>query len=284
MKNSFQFNRSQKAAVITLAIIIFVLIYLLNRTTHQFIPDILVPDDESAKYDTLQLHNEEDTLIGFSNKKAFKINYFDPNYTTAKDWQKMGFSSKQAQSIIKYKHAINGFKNKADLEACYVISTQKFKEIKPFILFRSKTEIAEKSDSSKVEKKLILLELNKASKKELVEVSGIGDVLANRILSYRASVGGFHDMLQLKEVYGLSDENFERMKSELCIDTNEIVKIDVQHANFNQLHKHPYINWNMAKKIMLWSASHAETNLIQFLENDSSILQNEILQLKPYLP
>jgi len=69
-----------------------------------------------------------------------KINYkkFNPNQYSQKDWQNIGFSEKQAVSIIKYKMSLGGnFSSLEQIKSCYMISERKFNEMKPYIVLTS---------------------------------------------------------------------------------------------------------------------------------------------------
>ena len=59
--------------------------------------------------------------------------------------------------------------------------------------------------------------LNTATKEELVALPGIGPAKAQAILDYRAQHGGFKSVEELKDVKGIGAKRFERMKGELTI-------------------------------------------------------------------
>ena len=59
--------------------------------------------------------------------------------------------------------------------------------------------------------------INKASMDELQTVRGIGPALAERIVSYRETSGGFKSLDQLKEVRGIGDAKFEKIKAQITI-------------------------------------------------------------------
>lgn len=64
----------------------------------------------------------------------------------------------------------------------------------------------------------IRLDINRASWRELTQLEGIGKVLARRILDYRSEIGGFTDIEQIKDVYGIGEGKFaairDRIKAE----------------------------------------------------------------------
>lgn len=65
----------------------------------------------------------------------------------------------------------------------------------------------------------VRVDLNAADSTELQKVSGIGPVLSKRIVKYRKLIGGFTDKSQLKKVYGLSPENYDRIAGQVYVDT-----------------------------------------------------------------
>jgi competence protein ComEA len=61
------------------------------------------------------------------------------------------------------------------------------------------------------------LNLNTATKEELVARSGIGPAKAQAIIDYRAQHGGFKTVDELKDVKGIGARRFERLKSEVTV-------------------------------------------------------------------
>ena len=61
--------------------------------------------------------------------------------------------------------------------------------------------------------------LNTASKDDLVALPGIGPVKAQAILDYRAAHGPFKSIEQLKDVKGIGAKRFEKLKPELSVAT-----------------------------------------------------------------
>ena len=61
------------------------------------------------------------------------------------------------------------------------------------------------------------LNLNTASKDELVALSGIGPAKAQAIIDYRTQHGGFKSVDELKDVKGIGARRFEKLKPELTV-------------------------------------------------------------------
>ena len=59
--------------------------------------------------------------------------------------------------------------------------------------------------------------LNTATKEELIALPGIGPAKAQAILDYRAMHGGFKSVEELKDVKGIGAKRFEKLKAELTV-------------------------------------------------------------------
>jgi competence protein ComEA len=62
-----------------------------------------------------------------------------------------------------------------------------------------------------------VVNLNTASKDELVALSGIGPVKAQAILDYRAAHGPFKSVEELKDIKGIGPKQFEKLKPEVTV-------------------------------------------------------------------
>ena len=61
------------------------------------------------------------------------------------------------------------------------------------------------------------LDLNTATKEELIALSGIGPAKAQAIIDYRSQHGGFKAVEELKDVKGIGARQFEKLKPELTV-------------------------------------------------------------------
>ena len=57
-----------------------------------------------------------------------------------------------------------------------------------------------------------LLDVNRATEQDFDSLPGIGSRLAERIIAYRQSVGGFHSLDQVRQVKGIGRKKFERIR------------------------------------------------------------------------
>jgi len=61
------------------------------------------------------------------------------------------------------------------------------------------------------------LDLNAATLEQLLDLPGVGPVLAQRILDYRTANGGFRSVEQLREVTGIGDARFQELASKVRV-------------------------------------------------------------------
>ncbi len=279
MKRRFNFSKAEKVGAAVLSLIIVVLLVLLNRPHQATFIDVFVSDTTSLDY----IHSDGNYRKDEPEKKdrKLKIVYkkFDPNHYKKSDWERIGFSEKQSQVILNFKKQINGFKSKEDIKNCYVINARKYKEMEPFLQFDS--VIIEEVLNS--EKPIHTVELNGADKSTLETVNGIGSFYANKIIEFRNQLGGYYKIDQIKEVYGMTDENFKRIENQIKVDSSLIKKINVSTSDFNQLKNHPYLNWKQSQFIVGLPDKKITDKFWDILMLQEAFTEFDIKRLKPYL-
>lgn len=77
---------------------------------------------------------------------------------------------------------------------------------------------AETAAEDAAKKKAGIVNLNTASAEELCSLSGIGASKAEAILAYRAEIGAFQSIEQLMEVSGIGENLFNRIRNSIYIE------------------------------------------------------------------
>ena len=212
---------------------------------------------------------------------------FDPNQINLEQWQKLGLSAKQAQSIINYRNKGGKFYKSEDLQKMYTISPEKYQQLAPFIDIKNsannyiKPVYAEKSSSAK--KELAIVEINSADTLQLTEIKGIGPAFARRIAKYREKLGGFYYKEQLMEVYGLDSAKFNEIKGQVKVNSANITKININTAEFDELKNHPYLKFKQINAIIQYRKQHGKFNSIDDLKKVIIITPQIIQNIAPYL-
>ena len=94
-----------------------------------------------------------------------------------------------------------------------------------------------------------IVEINSASEEEFQKLKGIGEVLSERIIKFRKSLGGFYSIIQLADVYGVKQEVIDENREHLSIKNSSNLKVSINQSEFKQLLKHPYLNYDAVKCI-----------------------------------
>lgn len=127
------------------------------------------------------------------------------------------------------------------------------------------------------------IELNSADSLDLVRLKGIGPVLSARIIKYREALGGFYDVDQLREVYGIDSETFRLILPYLSVDASLIKKLTVNDASFKELLHHPYLDYEEVKRIVQFREKNGPFKSPDMLYDLNELDSNRIARLLPYL-
>ncbi|APD07065.1 hypothetical protein UJ101_01549 [Flavobacteriaceae bacterium UJ101] len=187
--------------------------------------------------------------------KQSKLNYFNPNKLSEKEWMNLGFSKKQAAVIIKYKKSLGGtFYTKAEIQKCFVISDKVFQEIEPWIVF----------DKAKKEVKVNHRDLNRCDISTLV-TQGISPKEAQRIINYRNALGGFYNWEQLNDIQVLP-QKIKELEDELML-VSSVKRMNVNKEALYILKKHPYITQEFVDFLKNSRENHIKFSSFQEIQN-----------------
>ena len=237
---------------------------------------------ETAVYNEQKAVRKSKSKQKQTNLQGEKLRFytFNPNTASIRDWQNFGFSKKQAKTIIKFIKSGKGIETPEDLKKIYIISDEKYLQLKPYIKIPPKEEKQNKPPKNKKtpeHKTVVKIELNTSTVAELVKVKGIGKKTAQRIIKYRDLLGGYVSVEQLNEVYGITEENFNRMKKGLKINRLKIKKISVNFSEKQDLSKHPYISFKQAQAIIDYRTKNGAFKSVNQLF-DLKLVTNEYLR------
>lgn len=219
-----------------------------------------------------------------------KLFPFNPNHLPVEQWRKLGLTDKQIQVIHHYESKGGSFRRTEDLQKMYSISEACYQKLAPYVRIPApeKREFAYQNYGSKppyaeYRKDIRIIELNAADSATLVEVKGIGPVLASRILQYRNRLGGYRDVNQLREVFGIDSARYADIFRQMKVDTAAIKKIYINRVSFDELRKFPYLRYKQMNAIIQYRKQHGNYSSAQDLMK-INILDTEILRkIAPYL-
>lgn len=141
----------------------------------------------------------------------------------------------------------------------------------------------QKSKPGKIIKPAKILDLNKCDSAALESLPGLGPVLSARIVRYRNLLGGYADVSQLKEVYGLPEETFDLVSGRLKADPDDVRKININKADYRQLIRLPYFERYEVTAILKYRELKGKIEGIVELVENGVIDSGKVKKVKWYL-
>jgi DNA uptake protein ComE-like DNA-binding protein len=304
-KDYFNFSRAERFGILVLCgciLFAFIIRWWLPFWIHPHTPDTNVFAKEIA-----QFRRAVDSLFIAKGPSGTPINlqstrdlfYFDPNRTTDDEWNKLGLNERQIRNIRNYQASGGYFKQKEDLQKLYTISATQYHQLEPYIRLtvnESSTKkvipemqsVSDKKETEKLAATLrreskLQIELNTADSSLLTQLPGVGPVLAARTVRYRNLIGGFTNVAQLNEVYGINSDLAEQLATHLTVDSSLIRKIAVNKATFRELVVHPYLNEQQVRGVQNFIRLQKRINSLDELVKNNILKPEDAEKIRPYL-
>lgn len=162
---------------------------------------------------------------------------FDPNTVSHEDLCRLGFSPKQAQSIISYRQKGGRFCRKSDFAKSYVVADSVYKRLESFI-------------------DIPLLDLNLADSADFDDLPGIGGWFASKMVAYRDALKGYSYKEQLMDIWKFDQQKFDALSDLITVDPQNVIPYRLWTLPADSLSNHPYIrNCEIARAIVLFRES-----------------------------
>ena len=270
IRELFIFSRKERTGIISLLLIISFLIVI-----GKLIP-FFIPSDKSnfEKWEAEvkgYLAKKESKEIMFSEYNALRPFAFNPNEVDSVSLVSIGLPSKIISNWMKYRDKGGKFRDKDAIKKIFGITPKMFDQLESFILIPPvdivvanpvhngsavksnnvlNPDTIHKQPYSKKEKQyVIVLELNSTDSLHLLLIPGVGPVFASRIIRYRNLLGGYYAVSQLKEIYGMREENFVAVSQYFTAEKTAIKTFNINFSTMQELGRHPYLGFKTARKV-----------------------------------
>lgn len=261
------FTKEQRKGILLL----FILIVLLQLACF-FLNFSSDSKSNPAMTKWLALQNELDSLKQNQPETSYKMYPFNPNFITDFKGYKLGMTIEQIDRLLTYRKQNKYVNSIAEFQKITGVSDSLLNVISPYFKFPdwvNKNESVTKSewiDYSKkkpaAKEKEIVLDINSASKEDLMNVYGIGDALSDRILKQKEILGDFVSMEQMNDVWGLQPEVVEKLQTRFkIIKTPNPKKININQATIKELGQFPYFRYPISKNIVAYRSMNGDLKI-----------------------
>lgn len=281
----FSFTASERRGVFILLIVFGVLLGIRILLPH-------INNDEDSAIITVvgnySIANPVESNEKYKNEKLAEgpsdteIKVLNINNASFENLIKCGFTKFSATNIIKYRNEGGVFYSKSNLLKIYGLDKESLMKIEETTKIEYITK-AIQTDTESGYSNLKTIEINSADTSILMSLNGIGPVLGKRIIKYREALGGFYSKDQLLEVYGINDELFVKINSNIRVDSTKVQKLNINSADEGKLKTHPYISNYQAKTIIQYRTTVGEFKNLKELLINNIFGKDEYLKASRYL-
>lgn len=237
----------------------------------------------------IQFPQKSKTKIKQNNSsKKFEVEYFvfDPNTVSVDEMKRLGIPLKTARILEKFRNKGAQFYSKEDVMKVYGFDEKLYVQLEDYIIFPEETKEEPKEDLAIKEEEipvLYIVDVNSADTADFIKLKGIGKFYAKTIIEHRTKLGGFYDVHQLKEAYGISEELYNNLENNFVIENKSIRRININTATFKELIRHPYINKELTIEILNLRDDIGGFLKIEDLISYNVLSDKEFSRLKHYL-
>ena len=183
--------------------------------------------------------------------------HFNPNTASKEDFRRLGFSEKQAQSIISYREKGGQYRRKEDFAKSFVVSDSIYKRLAPYI-------------------DIPLLDLNLADSAAFDALPGIGGWFASKMVEHRKALRGYSYKEQLLDIYNFTEEKYQALEDLINVSPEHITPYPLWTLPADSLRLHPYIkDYETARSIVLYRENSSVSDLTISGLQSAGILTSE---------
>lgn len=166
---------------------------------------------------------------------------FNPNTASKETFCRLGFSPKQAESIVAYRLKGGRFHRREDFAKSFVVSDSIYRRLQPYI-------------------DIPCLDLNLADSADFDALPGIGGWFAARMIAHREALGGYSYKEQLMDIWKFDRQKYDALSDLVVVDPCNVTPYPLWTYPVDSLRRHPYIrNYETARAIVLFRETSPRT-------------------------
>jgi len=268
LKTYFLFTKDQRKGILVLFAII-----IIAQIAYSFINFKSDFKDSAEEQNWISLQTKIDFIKDNQPKDSYKMYPFNPNFITDFKGYKLGMKTEEINRLLAFRKLGKFANSPEEFQQVTGISDSLLNVISPYFKFpdwvktnKSNSQSGwvdySKSNFEKKEKKIVILDINTATKEDLMKIYGIGDAISDRILKQKEIYGCFVSMEQMNDVWGLAPEVIEKINENFKIinDPNP-KKIKINDASIKELGQFPYFRYPISKNIVTYRSMNGDLKI-----------------------
>ncbi len=302
IRTYFTFTRQEtRGTIILVCIITLLVLYRFLHPVFSLPPlnnlnDVQILWVNESKKQLTSTYTPNDSLIAKQNDSESKQKksaigkgfYFNPNSISADSLAMFDISQKKISVLIKYRNTGATFKSADDLKKIYSFSEDDITKLRPWVMIPpapQKQVQPEKITAQQkvVEKKPWYVDINTCDSAALVSLSGIGPVLASRILKYRNRFGAFRAKDQLLEITGITAEWYRANQASILLSAVPVKQLNINTCTLDELKRHAYFDYNIASILLNYRTHHGPFQSVSEIKNCAAIQEAFYKKVEAYL-
>ena len=215
------------------------------------------------------------------------VSPFMPDTVSSEQLVRWGWPRSLAGNLESYRAKAGTFRNEGQIRGLYGMTDSLFENIQPYLRFKAiDRQVVRDTVRRKFNRRCPdPMDINMADSLMLLRLHGIGPVLAGRIIGYREILGGYVDLEQLTEVYGLPEETRDHILPQLYVDNSFAPrKININAAEYGELYRHPYLKSRQAVALIRYRQQHGIIGTVEEIKRNPIFSEADLKRLMPYLP
>lgn len=245
---------------------------------------------KTFKHREARFRHSENTYYAVESTPVH-LSKFDPNTADSTRLLALGLQPWQVRSIYRYRAKGGVFRQPSDFARLYGLTKKQYRMLEPFIVigddYRPAAELVSEhtrrsADTLRFSPKMKAgerLSLNTADTTALKRVPGIGSYYAKEVVRYRARLGGYIAVEQLKEIEDFPVEALPYF----VLAGGGVQKLRVNTLSLNQLKRHPYMGFYRARAILDFRRLKGNVKSLAELRLLKEFSPADIARLEPYL-
>lgn len=235
------YSRAQRSAIFLLIGLMAVLqigMYFLKN-----------PKPSDLNIDKIGMAKVEEKLDSIAKAREFVLTSFNPNFITDYRGYVLGMTETEIDKLHAYRAQGKYVNSAKEFQQITGVTDEWLSKHQSYFKFPQFASNAKNYAEVRPQRK----DINTISYDGLVAIKGIGDYSARKIINERDKFGGFVDTKQFRFIENLPADVYAILNKNFFIGQRpKIDKINLNRANIKDLQRIPYVNYKVARSIVVY--------------------------------